>query len=456
MRILRSIRFRVTLLATVTTAVLVFAFGWLLTQLVTNDLVESGQDALAELTDDVEGISLLDLGEAGAEFRVEQENTFAVVDLDDDGDVYVELFSDDGDDDEPFAAIVIDTGTEEIRSIENFDGTRSDAELRRVGDEVAAAIVDGTGEQRGELGLIQSTQEVLDGVSDGVNAARSAAWRIGPLLVLLSAGVTWFVVGRALAPTRRIAREAESISTETLDRRISRTGDGAEVDTIARVINDMLDRIEDDVRREQRFVADASHELRTPLATTRMAAELAGSDAPESPYPAQVVDEVDRMQGLVDDLLQLARGTGGRPNEPVRFDEVVREVVDRTSADVRVRTSIVDDVVVAGRRAELRRVVLNLVDNATRFADERIDVTLEHIGDRAVLVVDDDGPGIPEPDRTRVFDRFTRLDEGRARDDGGAGLGLAIVRSIVTSHGGSVRVEAAPIGGARLIVDLPV
>ena len=455
MRILRSIRFRVTVLATVTTALLVFAFGWLLTELVTNDLVESGQDALAELTDDVEGVSLLDLGEAGAEFRVEQENTFAVVDLDDDGDVYVELFSDDGDDDEPFGAIVIDTGTEEIRSIENFDGTMSDEALRRVSEEVAAVIVDGTGEQRGQLGLVQSTQEVLDGVSDGVRAAQRAAWRIGPLLVLLSAAVTWFVVGRALAPTRRIAHEAEAIGTETLDRRISRGVDGAEVDTIARVINEMLDRIEDDVRREQRFVADASHELRTPLATTRMAAELAAGDAPDSPYPPLVVEEVDRMQALVDDLLQLARGDDTRASEPVRFDDVVRDVVDAHPARGRLHASIADGVVVDGRRAELRRVVVNLVDNATRFADERIEVTLAQTGDGAVLTVDDDGPGIPAADRARVFDRFARLDEGRARDDGGSGLGLAIVRSIVMSHGGSVRVDEAPLGGARLLVEFP-
>ncbi|MEM1334458.1 MAG: HAMP domain-containing sensor histidine kinase [Actinomycetota bacterium] len=447
-----------------TTAVLVLVFGWLLTQLVADDLVASGQDALAELTDEMDGISLVELGEEGAEFRIEQENTFAVAELDDDGDVFVELFrdaEDDPDDEfadddgEPFGAFVIDTGTEDIRAIENFDGSMTDTELRRVSEQVAAEILDGEADRSSRLDLVRSTQDVLEGVSDGVTAARQAAWRIGPLLVLLSAGVTWFVVGRALAPTRRIAREASEIDTDRLERRLTRRGDGAEVDAIAGVVNDMLDRIEAGVRREQQFVADASHELRTPLATTRLAAELAGADAPESPYPRQMVEEIDRMQALVDDLLELARGAAGRRGEPLALDRIVADAVSSHPAAARITASIADGLEVIGRRAELRRVVVNLLDNADRFADHQVSVTLDGTTDRVVLTVDDDGPGIPPGDRDRVFDRFTRLDEGRARDAGGSGLGLAIVRSIVAGHGGTVSVGDGVDGGARLVVDLP-
>jgi signal transduction histidine kinase len=111
---------------------------------------------------------------------------------------------------------------------------------------------------------------------------------------------------------------------------------------------------------------------------------------------------------------------------------------------------------VHGRRDQLGRVVRNLLDNAARHADSEVAVAL-HTGDAGVeLTVDDDGPGIPVDDRSRVFDRFTRLDDGRARDAGGLGLGLSMVKAIVEQHGGTVAIEDAPIGGARVRVQLPV
>lgn len=457
MHLLRSIRFRVTVLATLTTAVLIFAFGVLLTRLVTADLIESGEDALAEVVEEVEGVSLVRLGEQGVEIRVEDEEVLAELDLDDDGDIVVDLFrdSDDGPADEPFGAFVLDTGTEEIREVIDLDGSTSQEELERISAEVAEDIVDGATDSLAGLDVVEASQQIVDGVTDGVDAAQDAAWRIGPLLVLLSAVVTWIVVGRALAPTRRIAAEAAAIDSTSLDRRMSRDG-GGEVDTIARVINEMLERIEGGVRREQQFVSDASHELRTPLATARIAAELAGTDDPDSIYPPQVVEEIDRMQQLVDDLLELARGDVGRPHELVPFGDLLREQAARHPQAHRIRVSVTHDGVIHGRPAELRRVMVNLLDNAERFAGAGVDVSAQVVGSEVVLHVDDDGPGIPPADRRRIFDRFTRLDEGRARAAGGSGLGLAIVHSIVSRHGGSVEVNDAPTGGARFTVRLPI
>ncbi|MEM9561282.1 MAG: HAMP domain-containing sensor histidine kinase [Actinomycetota bacterium] len=460
MRFARSIRFRVTAVAVVTTAVVVAAFSWLLLRLIVDDLVAAGEDELVELADDIEGLALSELGVGGAQYRLDGEDVSMELDLDDDGDILVELLSVDDPDGEPVGAFIVDSGTGEIREVLPEPGGLPEAELARIADVAAELLRDqAAGLADSRISLLESTEDVLDEIADAVGAARRAALLISPLLVLASGLITWFVVGRALSPTRRIAAEAAAIGTDTLDRRVSDRGTADEVDTIAGVINDMLDRIEAGVRREQQFVGDASHELRTPIATARMAAELAGQDAPHSPYPAQVVDEVDRMQTLVDDLLQLARGAE-RPVELVDVVAVAANAVGSHPATARIGLrSELERAPVRGRADDLGRVLANLLDNAARHG-ERIEVTLSSdssSGSMDLLVaVDDDGPGVPEAERTRVFERFARLDEGRARNRGGAGLGLAIVDAIVTRHGGSVVVDDAPIGGARLLIRLPL
>ncbi|MEM7274993.1 MAG: HAMP domain-containing sensor histidine kinase [Actinomycetota bacterium] len=457
---LGSIRLRLTAVAVATTAVIVVAFGWLLIELVTDRLVAAGEAELTEALDDVEGFDLVELGESGARYQIANGDYLLELALDDDGDLFVDVVPGDDPRAGPLGAFVIDTGTGEVRQLIVEPGGLSRDALRAVSEEGAETIIGISEDLNGERdNLVESTEEVFDEIAAGVDAVRSAAYVVGPLLILFSGLATWLLAGRALAPTRRIAAEAASIGTATLDRRVSRQGGADEVDTIARVINEMLDRIQAGVAREQQFVADASHELRTPLTTARMAAELAASDSPDSPYPPRVLTEVDRMQQLVDDLLRLATDQEVMAAEEVALDLLVAEVVDQHPAGHLVRTSLDGPVTVAGRPAELRRVVGNLVDNATRYADAVVEVTLavEHGSDGPVVVlrVDDDGPGIPEAARERVFDRFVRLDEGRARDDGGSGLGLAIVRAAVERHGGTVGAGRSPFGGARLEVRLP-
>ena len=175
-----------------------------------------------------------------------------------------------------------------------------------------------------------------------------------------------------------------------------------------------------------------------------------------------------RLEALLADLLLLASvdegsSSAGGGGAPVALDEVAAaEVARRRCGPVAVRLVGPDDggaaVVVRGHRMQLERVVANLVDNAVRHARSRVEVRVERdaASASAVVVVDDDGPGIAVGHRERVFERFTRLDEGRSRDAGGAGLGLALVRGIVGRHGGSVVVSDAPAGGARLEVRLPL
>ncbi|WP_258368887.1 HAMP domain-containing sensor histidine kinase [Curtobacterium sp. MCPF17_046] len=282
-----------------------------------------------------------------------------------------------------------------------------------------------------------------------------------PVVVALMSLVTWFVVGRALRPVDRMRREVDDVEGANLHARIDEPGSGDEVDRLAVTMNRMLGRLEASQQAQRRFVSDASHELRSPLATIRQHAEVARAH-PEVTDTADladvVLDEGARLQELVESLLLLTRldERGRDRDRAVDLDDLVFAEASRPRASVHVDVSGVAPARVRGDDRLLGRVVRNLVDNAVRHADRAVTVALGSVAGDAVLTVDDDGRGIPEGDRTRVFERFVRLDEGRARDAGGSGLGLAIVDAVVRGHGGSVAVSAAPDGGARFTVRLPL
>lgn len=283
-----------------------------------------------------------------------------------------------------------------------------------------------------------------------------------PVAVALMSLVTWFVVGRALRPVDRMRREVDDVEGANLHARVAEPGSGDEVDRLAATMNRMLGRLEASQQAQRQFVSDASHELRSPLATIRQHAEVARAH-PEvtgtADLAAVVLDEGARLQDLVESLLLLTRvdERGRDRDRAVDLDDLVFTEGSRSrSAAVRVDVSGVRPARVRGDGRLLGRVVRNLVDNAVRHADRAVVVTLGTVADHGVLVVDDDGQGIPEADRTRVLERFVRLDEGRARDAGGSGLGLAIVDAVVRAHGGTVTVSTAPGGGARFTVRLPL
>jgi signal transduction histidine kinase len=282
-----------------------------------------------------------------------------------------------------------------------------------------------------------------------------------PLLVGLVALVAWMVVGRALRPVERMRLQVEAVSGGATDR-VSHSGPDDEIHRLGHTLNTMLGRLEASTTRQDQFVADASHELRSPLANIQVALEVAKAHPDHADWPA-VADDVlaqdARMQTLVDDLLLLARGDGDADRTwttPVDLAEVVSEVLASPAVgDTRIRVDALQPAHVLGGRAELRRVVTNLVANAVRFANHRVTVSVTAAGRWAELVVVDDGPGIAPADRERVFGRFVRLDEHRARPGGGAGLGLAIVKELVVAHGGTVTIgDAKP--GATFVVRLPL
>ncbi|RXS84548.1 HAMP domain-containing protein [Streptomyces sp. TM32] len=290
---------------------------------------------------------------------------------------------------------------------------------------------------------------------DTVASVRDAMLIGLPLLLVVVAGVTWLVTRRALRPVEGIRGEMAAITASTdLSRRVPVPSSRDEIGRLARTTNETLAALELSVERQRRFVADASHELRSPIASLRTQLEVAVAHPELLDVPGAVVDTV-RLQRLAADLLLLARlDAGERPADTrVELAAMVREETSQRVADrVPVRIGELASGEVAGSRGQLARVLGNLLDNAQRHADGAVRVAVVREGEELALRVEDDGPGVAESERERIFERFVRLDDARARDDGGAGLGLAIARDVAVRHGGSLAVRTGSVFELRLPV----
>jgi len=284
-----------------------------------------------------------------------------------------------------------------------------------------------------------------------------------PLLLLTVALVTWRVTGRALRPVEAIRAEVAEITGHDLHRRVPVPRTDDEVARLAVTVNATLDRLEEAGRRQRRFIADASHELRSPITVLRTQLEVAAAHPDPALWPDLVHDALEdtvRLQDLAADLLLLARLDAAEPvvTEPLDLAGLCADAIAARGADrVPVTARLAPGTTVLGSRTWLVRLLTNLLDNAQRYADRRIEVELrtEPATRTAVLEVHDDGPGIPAEDRERIFERFTRLDDARSRELGGTGLGLAIARDLAAHHGGTLTAEPAP-RGARFVARLPL
>ena len=310
---------------------------------------------------------------------------------------------------------------------------------------------------QGTLTLTASSS--LQPVRAGVDALREILWIVVPLLVAGVGAMTWFVTGRAFRPVAAITDQVERITDDRLDERVPVPTNRDEVAHLARTMNTMLDRLGASRRRQRQFVSDASHELRNPVATSKVKLEVAlahPDDTDWSETARVVLAEQERLGNLVDDLLLLARIDEAQPTglEDIDLDDIVFTETTRPHP-VAVDVSGVEAVRVRGDGRQLARLVRNLVDNAVRHAEQRVEISLRVDGVEAILAVENDGPGIPEPDRARIFERFVRLEDARTRDEGGAGLGLALVHAVTVAHGGTIRVTDATSGGARFEVRIP-
>jgi len=300
----------------------------------------------------------------------------------------------------------------------------------------------------------------LDDVTESVRILMLSLAISIPVAVSLLAAVVWWLMGRALAPVEAIRAEVSGMHAADLHNRVPVRNNDDEISRLARTMNALLERVEQATNRQREFVADASHELRGPLTRVRSLLEVSiahpGTAKPEATYRS-VLSDITKLQQLVDDLLFLARSESGRqevPDDGVDLDDLVLDEVKeiRARGRVRVDATAVSAARVRGDANQLKRAISNLASNAERHATTTITFGLREYDSQSELVVADDGPGIPEEQRDAVFQRFTRLDDARSRDSGGAGLGLAIVHDIVAKHSGTVSIGTSETGGARVIL----
>ncbi len=280
----------------------------------------------------------------------------------------------------------------------------------------------------------------------------------------------YILTKRALRPVKTMMFAAQEITMKELSRRLPLVDTGDEIAHLTKVLNQMIARLDESFQNTIRFTADASHELRTPLTIIRGEIEaimLRRDLDPELKGAlASLLEEVERLVNIVEGLFALSRlDSGEAQKESARFDlaklakataEQMCLLAEEKHIDLVYETA--EAVEVEGDRARLKQVVVNLLDNAIKYTPEngRISLTVRAGNSSALLEVADTGPGVPEAALPHLFERFYRADDVRSRDIGGAGLGLSIVHSICTAHGGFVTATNTPPKGCRFAVELPL
>jgi two-component system OmpR family sensor kinase len=290
-----------------------------------------------------------------------------------------------------------------------------------------------------------------------------------PFGLLLAGGGGWLLARRALKPVDRMTQAARRISGEHLDERLQEMGSGDELDRLAKTLNEMLGRLDGAFHQMRQFSADASHELQTPLTILKGEMEVA-LRSPRTPEEYQRVlesglEEIDRISHLVEGLLLLARADAGVLRldlRPVELKELLQEIYEQMRVvaedhSVSLQTASMEAVSIQGDREHLRRLLLNVVDNAIKYtpAGGRVSLSLQRDGKWALLKISDTGIGLSQEEQKRSFSRFHRATEARSRDEKGVGLGLSIARSVAETHGGRIQVESTPGQGSTFTVFLP-
>jgi signal transduction histidine kinase len=288
------------------------------------------------------------------------------------------------------------------------------------------------------------------------------AWLLAigvPVLLVLACGTVWLVTGRALRPVEQIRAAVTAVTSADLSQRVPEPGTDDEIGRLARTMNDMLARLDDSAARQRRFVADASHELRSPLTAIRTGLEVGLSHPDRAPWPQiahRAVRQSQRLEYLIAELLVLAKADAyqlAARRQPVDLAALLAGLAAATPAPgISIDLSVPPGTATTGNPEDLSRMFRNLLDNAIRYARHRVLITAAAGPEGIVVEIADDGPGIPEEERERVFGRFVRLDASREQASGSAGLGLAIAREIAAAHGATIVLTEAPGGGTRAVV----
>src|SRR5262249_34446616 len=289
-----------------------------------------------------------------------------------------------------------------------------------------------------------------------------------PIAVFVAGVGGYLLARRALAPVDRMAERARLINAERLNDRLPVNNPDDELGRLATVFNETLTRLESSFDQMRRFTSDASHELRTPLTAIRSVGEVGlrgrRDEAAYREIIGSMLEEVDRLALLVDRLLMLSRADTGKAQlsaDVVDIPDLAEEIAEQLSVlaeeknqSIKVRFDAVPRW--TGDRVMLRQALLNLVDNAIKYSPVggKIEIRVEQSPDGTVIDVTDTGPGIPIELRSRVFDRFYRVDKARSRENGGTGLGLAIAKWAVEVNGGRLTLEPTNTVGSRFRITL--
>jgi two-component system OmpR family sensor kinase len=311
----------------------------------------------------------------------------------------------------------------------------------------------------------------LEPTDEELESLRGILAYVVPLSLIVAGIGGWFLAGRSLSPVVAMADRARQIGVENLSERLPVANPRDELGRLAATFNELLARLERSLILQREFMADASHELRTPVTTARTAASVAlqQPSRAEEEYRetlAIIEQEATRLSRIVDDMFTLARADAGSypvRSVPMYLDEVLDEVVRATGVvastrEVAIAADSVHPAPLTGDEDLIRRLIVNVLDNAVRYAPSgsSVRVALDHASDGYAISVSDDGPGIPAEAQARIFERFYRVDEARSRGrDGGAGLGLALAKWIARAHGGDVALAASSRMGSTFVITLP-
>ncbi|MGB9113287.1 MAG: HAMP domain-containing sensor histidine kinase [Acidimicrobiales bacterium] len=307
----------------------------------------------------------------------------------------------------------------------------------------------------------------LSSASDNLHALLATLIVAGIVTTALGATLGRWAAGRALRPLRDVSQAALAIAGGMLDTRLE-TADARDLAVLTSSFNRMADRLQQRIERDARFTSDVSHELRSPLTTLAAALSVIEARKDEMPERSQhaldlLAAEVRRFQRMVGDLLEISRYDSRSADfepAPVEIGELVRRAAapsSHSAVPITVDPESDHQLVFVDKR-RIERVLSNLIENADRYAGGVTEVSVESEDGFVRVLVDDAGPGVPEAERTRIFERFTRGSSvAGSRGAGvGTGLGLALVREHVRLHGGRVFVTDAPSGGARFVVEIPI
>ena len=313
----------------------------------------------------------------------------------------------------------------------------------------------------------------LEPTDEELESLRRILAYVVPLSVIVAAIGGWFLARRSLSPVVAMADRARKIGVESLHARLPVANPRDELGLLASTFNELLARLESSVQQQRQFMADASHELRTPVNIARTASRVAlqQSGRSETEYRetlAIVEQETIRLSRLVDDMFTLTRADAGSypvRSMPMYLDEIIEEVA-RASAvvaatrGVSIAIECEHPAPFTGDEDLIRRLVMNVIDNAVRFsaAGGAVRVALDRAQETYAISISDQGPGIAPEVQSRIFERFYRVDEARSRDgvsDGGAGLGLALARWIARAHGGEIRLATSSRLGSTFVITLP-